>query len=184
MAVSAKNSFNESIVEGAALRSDSSSMPIATRQVCLRRDVRPLLRLPVLRQTSARSRRSAEAAGREEGLPPLPRLRREGVAARLHRAAAQERSRGSQDPDDGRDGHAPTRHAGAGANPDRPHDSRRRRGEPNLPPRDDVRLRHRWRSGVSKTTTAEPAGSGSTSSSRAGTPTCGPARTTAARSST
>ena len=33
-------------------------------------------------------------------------------------------------------------------NPHRPHDGHRWRGEPNLPPRDHVRPRHRWRSGV------------------------------------
>ena len=40
------------------------------------------------------------------------------------------------------------RHAGAGPNPDRTHVGHRWRGEPNLPARHDVRLRHRRRSGV------------------------------------
>ena len=65
----------------------------------------------------------------EEGLHHLPGVRREGAADRLHRAAAQERSRRAEDSGDGRDGHARTRHPGAGANPHRPHDGHR--GEAN-----------------------------------------------------
>jgi hypothetical protein len=67
--------------------------------------------------------------------------------------------------------------------PHRPHDGHRGRGEPNLPP--VTMFDHGIDGEVEfKDNDGKASGSASTSSSRAATPTCAPAKATAARSST
>ena len=68
----------------------------------------------------------------------LPEVPYRGRSHRLHRAAAEERSGGAPDSEDGGNRYPGARYAGAGANPDRPHDGDLRRGEPGIPTGDAV----------------------------------------------
>ena len=120
----------------------------APGEICPRCHARPALYLREVQHAGEGSRTGPQAFGRGEGVRLLSGMRQEGAVSGSHRAAAGPRSCGAPRPCHGADGEARARHAGTGADPDRPHDGDLWRGQPDLPAGHDVRLRDRRRGRV------------------------------------